>query len=118
MLKLNEDKWLDLKNDFLESVDYEVEEEDLYRFDDKMNAEVQNGHREIYFFEKAGSEIRLQVDIKPKVNRTESIGKDGSLKVNYEEVEGQNMYSITIQVKDEYGDWVDSSAFEEGRFAT
>lgn len=116
MLRLNEDKWLDLKHDFLESVDYEMEEEDLYRFDEQSNSEVKNGKRETYYFEKAGAEIKLQVDIKPKVERTEALGKDGSLKVNYEEIEGEFMYNITIKVQDEYGDWVDSAAFEDGRF--
>lgn len=112
MLKLNHDKWLDLKNDFLESVDYDMEEEEIYRFDEHSRSELKVGHREIYFFSKAGMEIRMQVDIVPKVERTEALGKGGSLRVDYEEVEGENMYKLTIQVKDEYGDWVDSSAFE------
>lgn len=113
MLKLNEDKWLDLKNDFLESVDYDLEEEEIYRFDERSRSEVRCGHREIYRFEKAGMEIKMQVDIVPKVERTEAIGKSGALKVTYDEIEGENMYKITIQVKDQYGDWVDSSAFEQ-----
>gem|GEM_PF-2020249 len=114
MLKLNEDKWLDIKHGLLESVDYDLEEEDLYRFDDRSNSEVKNGLRQTYFFEKAGMEIKMQVDIVPKVEKNESLGKDGSLKVEYSEIEGENMYKITIKVKDDYGDWIDSSAFEEG----
>src|SRR3989338_5810786 len=112
MLKLNEDKWLDLKNDFLESVDYEVEKENIYRFDEHSRSEVKSGERETYYFEKAGIEIKMQIDIVPKVERTEGFGKGGALKVDYKEIEGENMYKITIQVKDDYGDWVDSSAFE------
>ena len=114
MLKLNEDKWLDIKHGLLETVDYDLEEGDLYRFDEHSNSEVKNGAREIYTFEKAGMEIKMQVDIVPKMTKDEAIGKDGSLKVNYEEVEGEFMYRITIKVKDDYGDWVDSSALGEG----
>ncbi|MBT6068615.1 hypothetical protein HOG48_02570 [Candidatus Peregrinibacteria bacterium] len=114
MLHLNEEKWLDIKHEFLESVDYEMEEEELFRFDEKTRGEVEAGWRETYYFEKAGMEVKLQVDIKPKVLRTESEGKDGSLKVNYNEVEGENMYHILVKVKDDYGDWVDSSALAEG----
>ncbi|MDP4008767.1 MAG: hypothetical protein Q8P68_06275 [Candidatus Peregrinibacteria bacterium] len=114
MLKINEDKWLDIKNDFLESVDYDLEEEEIYRFDEQSGSEVPNGHRETYSFEKAGMEIRMQVDIVPKVERSEAIGKGGALKVKYDEIEGESMYKITIKIKDQHGDWVDSSAFEEG----
>ncbi len=113
MLKLNEDKWLDLKHGLLETVEYDLEEGDIYRFDEHSNSEIKNGVRQIYSFEKAGMEIRMQVDIVPKVTRNEAIGKDGSLKVDYEQSEDESMYKITIKAKDEYGDWVDSSAFED-----
>ena len=93
MLTLNEEKWLDIKHGMLESVDYELEEEDLYHFDDRTNSEVQNGHREIYYFEKAGMELKLQLDVIPRD-------------------EGDPIYKMRMFAQNEHGEWVDSSALD------
>ncbi len=114
MQKLTKDKWLDIKMDLLEDVDYDLEEEDLFYFDEKSSTEVNNGKREIYTFEKNDMEVKFQVDIVPRLERHEGIGHKGDMKVSYEEVPNEMMYKLSIFVKDDTGSWKDSSAFEEG----
>lgn len=114
MQKLTKDKWLDIKMDLLEDVDYDFDEEDLFYFDERSRSEIRNGKREIYLFEKNGMEVKFQVDIVPRMERHEGTGKGGSLKVSYEEVPDEMVYKLSIFVKDATGVWRDSSAFEQG----
>lgn len=114
MISLSKDKWLDIREGLLSTVDYEVEKEKLFRFDERSNGQVEYGEREVYLFEKAGAEVKMQVDIVQKTERHEAQGKNGEIKMRYEDIDGEKTYRLSVFIKDQYGSWKDSSAFEEG----
>jgi hypothetical protein len=94
MIILNEEKWEDIKNDFIKTIDYTFSEAPLMYFDHKKNREEEIGTRETYEFTKNETDYMIVVDIE---NR-------GS---------GENsMYKLSVKFRDKDGSWKDSSALE------
>lgn len=112
MVILNEDKWEDIKRDFLSAVEYEFSEEPLIYFDHKHNQQEEIGTRETYQFSKNNMDFMLILDIENRLIKT-TTEKDGRQKDNYQRSPDEFTYKMTVKFRDQDGSWKDSSAMEE-----
>ena len=111
MVILNEDKWEDIKRDFLSSVEYEFKEEPLIYFNHKTNQEEEIGTRETYEFSKNNMDFMLILDKEYRLDKTTS-EKDGKLKEHYQRSTDEIMYKMSVKFRHGDGSWMDSSAME------
>ena len=111
MITLNENKWDDIKNDFLSSIDYELSEEPLVYFNPKNKQQEEIGVREIYEFSKDNRDFMLILDKEHRLTKTTS-EKDGKLKEHYQRSPDEFTYKLSIKFRDGDGSWKDSSALE------
>ena len=111
MVIINEDKWDDIKNDFLNSIDYDFKEEPLVYFNHKTNQQEEIGIREIYEFSKDNRDFILILDKEHRLNKTTS-EKNGKVKEHYSRSPEELTYKLSIKFRDGDGSWKDSSALE------
>ncbi len=112
MIIINEEKWSDIKNDFLHSVEYEYTEEPLIHFNYKTNQPEEIGTREVYEFSKNGMDFMLTLDKERRVIKNDSESKhkkNESLVRSNDEL----VYKLSIKFRDEEGTWKDSSHLEK-----
>lgn len=112
MIIINEDKWEDIKNDFLSSIEYEFTEEPLIYFNHKNNQQEEIGTREIYNFTKNDRDYMLILDKENRLSKSTS-EKDGKLKEHYQRSSTEFTYKLRVQFRDQDGSWKDSSALED-----
>lgn len=111
MVIINEDKWDDIKKDFLSSADYEFSEEPLVYFNHKNNEQEEIGIREIYEFSKNDRDFMLILDKEHRLIKTTS-EKDGKQKDHYRRDPSEFTYKLSVKFRDGDGSWKDSSALE------
>lgn len=111
MITINEDKWDDMKRDFLNSVEYEFKEEPIIHFNAKNNQQEEIGVREIYEFSKNDMDFMLTLDKEHKLLKTTS-EKDGKQKDHYQRLPDEFTYKLSIKYRHLDGEWKDSSAME------
>lgn len=92
MITINEEKWADIKHDFLDTVDYEFSEEPLMIFNNKNHQEEEIGIRETYEFSRNDMDYMVIVD---KDTRFEN-----------------PVFKLSIKFRDKDGAWKDSAALE------
>lgn len=111
MIIINEDKWDDIKNNFLDSIEYELTEVPLIYFNHKTNQQKEIGVRETYEFTKDDKDFMLIVD---KENRLTKISteKNGKFKEHYTRSADKFTYKLSIKFRGQDGSWKDSSAME------
>jgi hypothetical protein len=112
MVNLNEDKWDDIKRDFLSEVDYDFKEEPLVYFDDRTGAQEQIGTRETYEFTKNDMDFMIIMDKERRLTKTSS-EKDGKQKDHYKRSLDEYTYKLQVKFRDRDGSWKDSSAMED-----
>ncbi|MFA5829635.1 MAG: hypothetical protein WC843_04020 [Candidatus Gracilibacteria bacterium] len=111
MIYINEDKWDDIKRDFLDSIEYEVSEEPLVYFDHKTNTQEEIGIRETYEFSKNNMDYMLILDKEHRLTKTSS-EKGGKLKEHYSRSPDEFSYKLSVKYRDLDGSWKDSSSLE------
>ena len=111
MIIINEEKWQDIKNDFIKSIDYKFSEVPLIYFNHKNNREEEIGRRETYEFSKNDIDYMIVLDVEHRLNKSTS-EKDGKLKENYSRSKEDFTYKLSIKFQDKDGSWKDSSALE------
>lgn len=111
MVIINEDKWDDIKRDFLADADYELSEEPLIYFNHKTNEQEEIGIRETYEFTKNDRDFMLILDKEYRLNKTTS-EKDGKLKEHYSRSMDEFTYKLSVKFRGEDGSWKDSSALD------
>ncbi len=111
MITINEEKWSDIKNTLLGSIDYEFTEEPLIYFDHKKNQQEEIGTRETYEFSKNDRDFMLILDKTHRLTKSSS-EKDGKLKEHYSRSPNEFTYKLSIKYRDQDGSWKDSSALE------
>lgn len=111
MIIINEDKWDDIQNDFLDSVDYEFSEEPLIYFNHKTNEQEEIGTREIYQFTKNDMDFMVILDKENRLMKT-STEKKGVLKEQFSRSPDEIIYKLSVKFRDQDGSWKDSSAME------
>lgn len=111
MIIINEDKWDDIKTDFLNSIDYEFSEEPLFYFNHKTNEQEEVGMRETYEFSKNNMDFMVVLDKEKKLLKTSS-EKDGKLKEHFSRSTNEIIYKLSVKFRDQDGSWKDSSAME------
>jgi hypothetical protein len=111
MVIINEDKWDDIKRDFLGEVKYEFHEEPLIYFNHKTNNQEEIGTREIYEFSKKDMDFMLILDKEHRLIKTTS-EKDGKFKEHFQRSPDEFTFKLSIKYRHFNGDWKDSSAME------
>jgi hypothetical protein len=111
MITINEEKWEDIKNDFLGTVEYEFNEEPLVYFDSKTNTQEDIGTRETYEFSKNDMDFMIIMDKERRLTKT-STEKDGKQKDHYRRSLNEYTYKLQVKFRDQDGSWKDSSAME------
>ncbi|MFA5160427.1 MAG: hypothetical protein WC484_08005 [Candidatus Omnitrophota bacterium] len=111
MININEDKWDDIKRDFLSEIEYEFSEEPLIYFDHKTNTQEEIGTRETYTFTKNDMDIMVIMDKERRLTKTSS-EKDGKQKDHYRRSLDEYTYKLSVKFRDKDGSWKDSSALE------
>jgi len=116
MININEDKWDDIKRDFLSDVDYEFNEEPLVYYNHKTNTQEDIGTRETYTFTKKDMDIMMILDKELRLSKT-STEKNGIQKDHYTRSKDEYSYKLSVKFRGMDGSWKDSSAME-GNFET
>jgi len=111
MIIINEDKWDDIKRDFLSNVDYTFSEEPLIYFNHKNNEQEEIGTRETYEFTKNDMDFMVVLDIENRLSKT-TTEKDGKQKDHYSRSSDEFTYKMSVKFRDKDGSWKDSSAME------
>jgi hypothetical protein len=111
MININEDKWDDIKNDFLSTIEYEFSEEPLIYFNNKTNTQEDIGTRETYEFTKNDNDFMVIMDKERRLTKTSS-EKDGKQKDHYQRSLDEYTYKLSVKFRDKDGSWKDSSAME------
>lgn len=113
MVIINEDKWDQIQEDFLSTVEYEFKAEPLIYFNHKTNQQEEIGVRETYEFTKNDMDYLLIMDKEHKLIKTES-EKDGVLKEHYQRLPDEFTYKLSVKFREKDGSWKDSAALETG----
>ena len=112
MLHLNEDRWQEIKHQWLPKLHPELEVVPLIDFDHKTNHQEKIGEREIYTFSFQDKDYRLILDKEyaPLVNEHQKHGHN----VRAVDRDPQHfIYKMRVQYLNNYGTWVDASALED-----
>jgi len=111
MVTINEDKWDDIKRDFLSEIEYEVTEEPLVYFNHKTNEQQDIGTRETYLFSKNNMDFMLILDKELRLTKT-TTEKNGIQKDHYSRSSDEYTWKLSIKYREMDGNWKDSSAME------
>jgi hypothetical protein len=111
MIIINEDKWEDIKNDFLSTVECEVSEEPLVYYNPKTNTQEDIGTRETYQFSKNDMDFMIVMDKERRLTKI-STEKGGKQKDHYQRSLNEYTYKLQVKFRDRDGSWRDSSAME------
>lgn len=111
MITINEEKWEDIKNDFIKTIEYKFSESPLIYFNHKTNREEEIGTRETYEFSKNDVDYMIVVDIENRLSKSTS-EKDGKLKEHYSRSKDEFSYKLSVKFQDKDGSWKDCSALE------
>ncbi len=111
MININEDKWDDIKRDFLSDIEYELSEEPLIYFNDKTNTQEEVGTRETYTFSKNEMDFMIIMDKERRLTKISS-EKGGKQKDHYQRSLDEYSYKLSVKFRDKDGSWKDASAME------
>lgn len=111
MVIINEDKWDDIKRDFLSDIEYELNEEPLVYFNHKNNTQEDIGTRETYTFTKNNMDFMLILDKENRLSKT-TTEKNGRQIDHYSRSPDEYTYKLSIKYREMNGEWKDSSAME------
>ena len=111
MVIINEDKWDDIKRDFLSDVEYELSEEPLVYFNHKNNTQEDIGTRETYTFSKKDMDFMLILDKELRLTKT-TTEKNGRQIDHYSRSPDEYTYKLSVKFRGMDGSWKDSSAME------
>jgi hypothetical protein len=111
MVNINENKWDDIKRDFLSDIEYEFSEEPLIYYNDRNDTQEEVGTRETYQFSKNDQDYMIIMDKERRLTKT-STEKDGKQKDHYTRSLDEYSYKLQVKFRDTDGSWKDSSAME------
>jgi hypothetical protein len=111
MVIINEDKWEDMKRDFLSDIDYEFSDEPLIYFNHKLNLPEEIGIRETYEFSKNGMDYMIVLDKEHRLTKT-TTEKNGQSKDHYQRNPDEWTYKLSVKLRDQDGSWKDSTSLE------